>query len=195
MEQLSDNFATNLPAGLGPIKQICFVCSDIPASVAFWTRSMGVGPFFQTQHVDLQNTKYLGKPADVQLSLALAYWGDLQIELIRQTNVAPSIFTQWNQKGRTGIHHVLVETEDVVKTRTDLAQVGWSVALEARVGLDGDCIYFDTGSDDIPFLEVVRLPPRFASLFAYMKNAATNWDGSKPLRDFPPENEWLPIGS
>ena len=179
-----------LPAAVGPIEQLCFITSNIPASVDFWARTFGAGPFFHMEHIDLLDVRYRGAPIELDQSIALGYWKDLQIEFIHQHNEAPSIFTDWKKGQRHGLHHGMVKSTDVARTQADLAKVGMTAVQQARVGLGGQYAFFETGSEDMPYLEVVRLDPIFDKLFAFMKRAAREWDGTRPLRSVPDMSEW-----
>jgi len=185
-------FATSagLPAGHGPIVQICFITNDIPASVAEWTRTFGAGPFFHMEHVDLRDVKYYGKPVVLDESIALGYWNDMQIEFIHQHNDTETIYTDWKRGVRLGVHHVLVNTDDLRKTTAELVKQGMVPAMEAIVGLGGEVTFFETHHPFVPFLEVARLDALFGPLFAYMKRAAREWDGSAPLRPVPDQGVW-----
>ena len=80
--------------------QIAFVPEDFDAAITYWTEVMGVGPFFLIENIQLPDSRYLGEPNHCNFSIALAYWGDVQIELIRQENDAPSIYR--GAKGQSG---------------------------------------------------------------------------------------------
>ena len=84
----------------------------------------------------------------------------------------------------------MVSSKDVEKTRADLNEVGLVAAQEMLIGAGGECIFFETGHPELPFLEVVRLDPIFDKLFAYMKRASREWDGSRQLRPVPDPSEW-----
>jgi hypothetical protein len=131
-----------------------------------------------------------GAPIDLDQSIALGYWKDLQVEFIHQHNEAPSIFTDWTKGKRRGLHHGMVKSTDVERTRSTLAREGMTAVQEARVGLGGEYLFFETGSEDMPYLEVVRLDPIFDKLFAFMKRATREWDGTRPLRAVPDISEW-----
>lgn len=180
----------HLPSSMGPIGQVCFITNDIPASVETWTSIFGAGPFFHMEHVDLRDVKYRGQSIVLDESIAMGYWNDLQIEFIHQHNDSPTIYTDWKSGKRSGLHHVLINSPDVEETRAELAKVGMTAAQEMRVGAGGECIFFDTGFPEVPFLEVVRLDPIFNKLFDYMKRAARDWDGTNPLRPVPDPSEW-----
>lgn len=179
-----------LPASIGPIDQICFITTDIPASCELWARTFGVGPFFHMQHVDLLDVTFRGTPTHIDQSIALGYWHGLQIEFIHQHNETETIFTDWTKGVRHGLHHALVNVPDVEQARKDLAAVGMTAAQEARVGMGGEYIFFDTNIPDLPYLEIIRLDPIFDKLFGYMKRAAREWDGRDAIRDVPPMEEW-----
>ena len=60
---------------LGEIMQLAFVPADFDATLAFWTDTMGAGPFFAIDHVALEDLRYLGVPAQIDFSMVLGYWG------------------------------------------------------------------------------------------------------------------------
>ena len=68
---------------LGPVGQLAYLPSDFDATLKYWTQTMGVGPFFLMENIQLTDCKYKGVPTDAMFSIAIAYWGDVQIELIR----------------------------------------------------------------------------------------------------------------
>ena len=102
----------NAIAGLGQIMQLAYVPADFDGALAHWLK-MGAGPFFALDHVVLEDLRYRGQPADIDFSMLLGYWGDLQIELIRQHNDAPSIYTAWRDQNLEGLHHVCLLVEDM----------------------------------------------------------------------------------
>ena len=79
-------------ARLGPVMQLAWLPDDFDAALRHWTGTMGVGPFFLLENIKLEDMRYRGAPTDAVFSLALSYWGDTQIELIRPENDAPSIY-------------------------------------------------------------------------------------------------------
>lgn len=92
-------------AALGDIMQLAFVPEDFDAAVKHWTQVMGVGPFFLIEGIHLEGMKYRGQPTDAVFDLALAYWGDLQIELIRPRDNHPSVYTGEYGATGNGLHH------------------------------------------------------------------------------------------
>lgn len=169
-------------AGLGQIMQMAYVPADFDAALDHWTRVVGAGPFFALEHVRLEDVRYRGAPSDPDFSMALGYWGDMQIELIRQHNDAPSIYKSWRDQGLEGLHHVCMLVDDVAAARAVCEGVGAVVAQEGRVAGGGGVIYVDTGGGPGTMVEILQPGPGTRELFAMMREAARGWDGSQPLR-------------
>ena len=94
--------------------QNAFLVEDMAAAIEHWARVIQVGPFFLFERVEFKEAWYRNKPAtDIDLTVAIAYWGDVQIELIRQRNDVASIYTDFQAHGRTGLQHMGVMTEDL----------------------------------------------------------------------------------
>lgn len=166
---------------LGPIMQMAWVPRDFEAAVAYWTQVMGVGPFFLMENIRLQNMRYRGEPTDAVFSLALANWGDMQIELIRPENDAPSIY-----RGKYGVtdrmHHVCLLVDDIARAYDCCKANNAEILLEGEVGDSGAVIYADPGAGPGGLIEILKPQPGTAELFGMIRDAAVDWDGSDPLR-------------
>lgn len=173
---------SSLIAQLGTVMQIAFVPGDFDAAVRHWTETMGVGPFFLLEHVGLVNTKHHGVASEIDFSIAIAYWGDLQVELVQQHNQAPSIYKTWLDEGREGLHHVCILVDDMAKARAVCAAAGAKVAQEAEVPGGGSVIYVDTGGGPGSLLEILQPPQASLDGFAYIREQCRQWDGTNPLR-------------
>jgi len=169
-------------SALGEIMQLAYVPADFDATLKFWIETMGAGPFFALDHVKLDGLKYLGKPADVDFSLVIGYWGDIQIELIRQHNDAPSIYSTWRKQGREGRNHVCVRVADFGVAQNLCAEPGAIVGQEGKVTGGGEVIYVDTGGGPGTMVEILARGPGTDAFFAMMRDAARHWDGKDPIR-------------
>ena len=166
-------------SAIGPVMQIAFVPADFDAAIVHWTGVMGVGPFFLIENIALEGMRYLGNPSDCIFTIALAYWGDIQVELIRQENDAPSIY-QGCEGG--ALHHTCVLTDDIEAARSIAEAAGASVLVEAKVGEDGAVLYVDTGGGPRSIVEILQPASGSDALFAMIKDASVGWDGSDPVR-------------
>ena len=174
--------STALIASLGTVMQIAYVPADFDAALAFWTKTMGVGPFFALDHVKLEEVTYRGAPADVDFSMVIGYWGDIQIELIRQHNDTPSIYKAWRDEGREGVHHVCILVDDMALAREACAQAGAVVVQQGKVAGGGEVIYVDTGGGPGTMVEILKTGAGGREFFGMMRDAARGWDGTDPVR-------------
>ena len=96
----------------GPVMQLGFVVPDLELAMQHWLQKVGLGPFFMIENVQLRRSAYRGTPADIDMSVALAQWGEVQVELIQQFNDTPSIYTEFPGRKLGGLQHVGVMTHD-----------------------------------------------------------------------------------
>jgi hypothetical protein len=163
----------------GPINQNAFVVADIDAAIAHWTRVMRVGPFFKFPKIEFVQGDYRGKPCLPEFDAAIAYSGDLMIELIRPRG--PSIFKEFQQAGRMGVHHFAAFADDMAAAAAQIQALGGE-RLQGGTLPDGSSIaYFDMGGPEPSILEIACLQPGALGLFAAIKAAGAGWDGSSPL--------------
>lgn len=167
-------------AALGEVMQLAFVPDDFDAAVKHWTGVMGVGPFFLMEGIHLEGMKYRGDPTDAVFDIAIAYWGDIQIELIRPRDTHPSIFT--GRYGAVeGLHHVCILIEDIEQAYRLCREQGLEIVTEGSLG-DSRVIYVDPGQGPGSLVEILQQGEGGPGLFAMIKQAGEDWDGSEPLR-------------
>jgi len=169
-------------AALGQPMQLAFVPEDFDAALHFWTRTMGAGPFFVREHVALGKVLYRGKETSIDFDMAIGYWGDMQIELIRQNNDAPSIYADWKRAGQQGLQHVAVLVDDMNKARTTVRELKLDIEQEVLMNDGGEAIYVDTGGGAGTMVEYIHLMPERLAGFAAMRAAARGWNGEDPVR-------------
>lgn len=166
---------------LGDIIQIAYLPEDFDAAVRHWTETVGVGPFFLLENVQLGDMKYRGAPSDAVFSIAIGYWGNIQIELIRPENDAPSIYSG-EYAVRDRVHHTCIFVDSIADARRACAEAGAEILVEGKVGDSGEVIYVDAGGGPGHVIELLQPMAGSEGLFAMMRDAARDWDGSDPLR-------------
>ena len=173
-------------AALGPLMQMAFVPLNFAAAIDYWTRAVGVGPFFLWEHIEVDQLTYRGAPAQVDFSIALAQWGDMQIELIRQDDDSPSIYRDWNSNA---LHHIQLAVTNYDETLAACQRAGFALAMEGRglpTSKDLRFAYCDLGAyGPAGFVEFVHYPQGTMGgleRMNRMKQAARDWDGTDPVR-------------
>src|SRR5690606_40409448 len=97
----------------------------------FWTQVMGAGPFYLMEHIRADSTRYRGEPTEIDFSAAIGYWGEMQIELIRQHCDTPSIYNRERPAGDNPLHHVLIAVADMAAALRVCEQAGGELLQEA----------------------------------------------------------------
>jgi len=159
----------------GPICQNAFVVTDIDAAIKYWTETMRVGPFFRFPKIEFAEGDYRGKPHKADFDAAIAYSGDLQIELIKPNG--PSIFKEFQDAGRQGVHHFAVFASDMSAACRKIESLG-GARIQGGSFSDGSSIaYFEIGGPEPSILEIAYLKAGPQALFDAIKAAGAGWDG------------------
>ena len=108
----------------GPIRQNGYVVRDIQAAMAHWIEVLHVGPWFYFERVQTDYFRHRGTESGVEMSIALANAGDLQIELIQQRNDAPSMYKEFLDAGREGLQHVAFWSTDYQAATRSVTKAG-----------------------------------------------------------------------
>ena len=167
-------------ARIGEIMQLAFVPGDFQATIDHWLRC-GAGPFFVLDNAVFNDLAFSGHPTRIQLTVAFGYWGDMQIEIMRQDNDAPSVYSRWRNAGREGLHHVAVVVDDVEPARSACVEAGARIVLDAAPPRGGRVIYAEVSQDE-PLLEFITYTPERKAFYEMMRNAHRDWDGANPIR-------------
>ena len=169
----------------GEIRQLGYVVPDIVAAMDYWSRVLGVGPFFYAERVPVVNFTYRGAPSSPITSVALANSGPVQVELIQQRNDAPTMYRDFVQAKGSGLQHVAYWTENFDADMARLAARGFKVGMGGEVGARGRFVYFETEYHPGAVIELSEVEGPKGRMFDLIRNAANGWDGSDPVRPFP----------
>ena len=167
----------------GAIRQNGYVVRDVRAAMDHWINEMGVGPWFYFDPVKIDYFRYRGAPVNLEMSVALANSGDLQIELIQQRNDAPSMYKEFLGSGREGLQHVAYWTTDYQALYDRALSLGYTVGHEGQIGgAQGRFAYFDTEAHPGTVIEISDISGPKGTFFELVRQAAIGWDGSDPIR-------------
>lgn len=169
----------------GAIRQNGYVVKDIQAAMRHWSEVIGVGPWFYNEAVPLLDFTYKGTPAAPICSVAFSNSGPLQIELIQQRNDAPTLFLDFLKAGHEGLQHFAYWTENFDADRAKALALGYKVGHEGSTGKYGPFTYLQTESHPGTVVELSSVIGIKKRLFAYIAEAAAQWDGRDPIRPFP----------
>jgi len=167
----------------GKVCQNGYVVRDIEAAMTFWTEVLRVGPFFYIPKVKTDWFRYRGADSPVELSIALANSGDLQIELIQQRNAAPSMYLDFLARHGEGLQHMSYWTMDYQALYDRAVASGFVVGHEGQIGgPNGRFAYFETTGHAGTVVEISDVSGGKGRFFQHIRRAAESWDGRNPVR-------------
>jgi catechol 2,3-dioxygenase-like lactoylglutathione lyase family enzyme len=177
-----------LPAGfLGKRVQLAFVVSDLDKALRYWTEVLGIGPF-----VVIESSKgdrrvvHRGRETHADMTLCFAYVGDIQIEIVHQTNDGPSTYKEFTDRGQEGFHHVAFWPENFEAACVHLEASGF-VETTSFYMPDGtrNVAYYETPGSVGALVEIVPMTPARTAYFSRIRRLSELWDGkTRPVRRF-----------
>jgi len=167
------------PEGEYRFLQLGFVVDDIPTAAQRWVDVFGVGPFTVLPAMEIA-CSYRGVASGVNMQVAGAQLGPVQIELIQQHCDRPSVFRDVFAAHESGFHQICTVTHDYEGKVAHLASLGYELAAEItdpqRVA------YVDTFADFGFYTEIVDADPVFLTTLGKASAKAATWDGQRPVR-------------
>lgn len=174
-----------LPIDSKSIVQNAYVVTDIHRAMETWRSVYGLGPFFLLENARVESL-HRGAPVTLELSIAMAQAGALNVELIQQLNDSPSCYRDVYPAGG-GFHHVCMIVKDFDKTVARYQEQGFELSLEADIGIYR-FVYVDTYEALGCHTELVEDAAPIRQLYAQVRDAAQDWDGSDLVRPMYPSN-------
>ncbi len=160
--------------------QLAFVVDDLFSAAKKWVDVYGIGPF-HIMKPTMQQSIYRGKLTPVDVQIAVAQAGPLQIELVHQRCDTPGVYRDVFKRGETGVHHFCTMTKNYDAAKAHYTRLGYEVATEL-VSSKFRVAYFDTRKDFGIITELVEETPEFREALTRISQTCANWDGKDPLR-------------
>jgi hypothetical protein len=172
-------FEQTWPEGEYRFFQLGFVVEDIIASAFKWAEVHGVGPF----HVLPRMTtpcSYRGAPSSVDMQVAVAQAGPVQIELIKQYDDSPSVLREAVGEGKSVFHQLCTVTKDYDAKKAHYEKLGYSIGGEILGAMR--VAYVDTTKDFGYYTEIVEHSDGFLKQLGKVAATCRDWDGADPVR-------------
>lgn len=169
----------------GRVVQVAYLVEDIEVAMRHWLRHAGLGPWTWFRDIELA-TRFEERDFTMRIHEALAYMGDLQIQLVQSLD-PPEIATPYRENvraGRFGMHHSAFFAEDIDAAVERARKQGFGHACEMQ-DKDGHRYFYlqSTAMPDV-WIEFLESYPRLHAIFEEGIAAAAAWDGSEPIRAF-----------
>lgn len=144
------------------INQIALVVEDLDAAVRRYWDVLGIGPWrIYTYGPPLvKDMTYRGRPHEHRMRLAIAYAGDLMLELIQPLS-GENIYVEHLRRKGPGLHHVGVGVPSLAEAVAKAGAAGFQVLQSGRgQGLHGDGGYAYLDTEDLlgMIVELIEFP-------------------------------------
>ena len=161
------------------VTQNAWVVTDIEAAARAWAATLGIGPFFMgTYPASLfEGMTYRGEPGELTMTTAIAYSGDLQIELIQPIGNAPNAYRDVYAPGESGFHHVCFWSDDLDADLVHYAKAGAATVNTGTMRGGPRFAYVDTREQMGCMTELLEPHPHVVEMFASWKRQAEVWNG------------------
>lgn len=173
---------------LGSVKQLGLVVRDARSTMLHWAKHLRIGPFFVVEGATFGDYRYRGLPGPSPIcTLGFAQAGALQIEIIEQTNDAPSGYLDFLASGREGCQHLSswqASEAEFEAVYADALANGASLLHEGLAGNERFAYFATDGGrgDALAFEIAMGARPELAPVHAMLREASDAWDGSDPIR-------------
>jgi Glyoxalase/Bleomycin resistance protein/Dioxygenase superfamily len=169
---------------MGQIIQMAYVVENIHAAIDWWVRDAKTGPWFLLDSFLGPDQTYRGATSQADVSIAMAFAGHMQIELIQPKDGHPSVYRETIDKRGYGFHHVGIACIDVDVEIAAYEARGYALAFRAAVPTGGAVAYLEGGAGSPGFVELIPATPGMDDAFTAFWRASVDWDGCDPVRPF-----------
>ena len=154
------------------LEQVAFVVRDLDAAQSFFSQKLGIPRFYLIENFGSRaiDKTFRGRPAEHNFSIALAYSGNTQIELIQHL-AGDTCYKEFLERRGEGMQHLgffIDDREQHQRVLAEFSRNGFSVLQSGRFG-DALYTYFDTESAIGAVMEIVYLDQRSRELMARIK--------------------------
>jgi len=145
-----------------PVRQIALVVPDLEVAVRAYADALGVGPWnvYTIGAPWMTGMTYRGEPADFRIRHALAFSGEVMLELVQPLE-GRSIWQEYLDARGASLHHIAFYVDDFDASAAQMAGRGW-IPVQAGVGFgrsrDGVFTYFEHPAAVGIIVEVVKPP-------------------------------------
>ncbi|MDA8247617.1 MAG: VOC family protein [Rhodospirillales bacterium] len=164
------------------VVQVAYTVEDIETSARAWSQQFGIGPWFVRGPFTPASALYRGKPTAISISLAIAFSGHLQVELIQQHNDAPSLYREVIERRGFGFHHWGTASDRFDQRVEQFRRRGHDIAFFDVTPAGTRVAYFDTTRELSGMIEVIEMNDAQERRYTRMYTEALNWDGRDLIR-------------
>jgi len=161
------------------IIQFAYTVDDIEKAMLRYTELLHIGPWFLIGPFVPAKGVYRHAVTKMKISLAVAFAGEVMVELIEQHDGEPSVYQETlKARGTHGFHHWAIGARDFDATVEQYKAKGYSEAFSDISPRGVRVVYLDTSSNLPGMLEIIEMTPDVEEQYRRMYEAAKKWDGT-----------------
>lgn len=164
--------------------QKAWVVRDLEQTAQTWSSALNIGPFYVAEYTPavFEYIEYRGKPGKLEMKAAIAYAGDVQIELIEPVGSYPCAFFDTVDEGDTGFHHVCYWTDDIEQDLAHYQKQGFSIATQGQIVGGGSRFAYIDAHDSLGcMIELLERRDSTEKLFKGWQESAKTWQAGDPV--------------
>jgi Glyoxalase/Bleomycin resistance protein/Dioxygenase superfamily len=170
------------------IIQFAYTVDDIEKGMRQYTDRLRIGPWFLIGPFVPTNGAYRGTATDMRISLAVAFAGEVMVELIEQHDEKPSVYRETLMaRGAHGFHHWAIGARDFATVVAGFRAQGYEEAFSDISPRGVRVVYFDTTRDLPGMLEIIEMTTDVEEQYRRMYQAAKDWDGRHAVIELQPK--------
>jgi hypothetical protein len=175
------------------IIQVAYTVGDIEKAMRQYGELLHIGPWFLIGPFVPAKGVYRGTKTTMKISIAVAFAGQVMIELIEQHDGQPSVYHETLEARRGhGFHHWAIGARDFEATVAAYEARGYTVVFSDLSPRGVRIVYLETSADLPGMLEIIEMTADVEAQYRAMYEAARQWDGKTHivarLQPKPPED-------
>ncbi len=170
------------------IIQFAYTVDDIENGMRRYTDLLHIGPWFLIGPFVPAKGLYRGAVTKMKISLAVAFAGEVMVELIEQHDREPSVYRETlKSRGAHGFHHWAIGARDFDATVEQYKSNGYREAFSDISPRGVRVVYLDTSADLSGMLEIIEMTADVEEQYRRMYEAARMWDGKHSVVHLQPK--------
>ena len=168
---------------LGPVRQWGYLVKDLDEAMACWVEQLGIGPWWGYRNVS-SKAVIDGVESNIVMSVGLAYHQGMQIELIHQTNDAPSPYRYFYQDSDDAqvLQQIAYMVPDVDEAIASCQARGMHETARIVPAPGLNYVYMSSPALQGIVIELMPHDQGFLDEYARCAAEADAWNGDDPYR-------------
>jgi len=137
-----------------PVYQLGYVVRDVDATVRFYEKVFGIGPFQGIPEVDMNGALLRGEPVRTKIKVAFAKSNGIEIELIEPLE-GKNVYVEFLEARGEGIHHLGFRVDDMDAWKRKFSEAGFEPVFQKDMEVM-EFAYYDTSEPGGLMLELLH---------------------------------------